>query len=143
LAGAPGFATGADDAGEFGPGLGGQPGQPATIEIKRGTAEEVTTTFLALLAVGDMEQAVTLIGGRATGILAKLREGTASEEDIQQLQEAAASHEMSGRPKGGNRVQYSVRSEKTILLIEADQKEEGSSILKLEVRDAPRQRGNR
>lgn len=110
------------------------------IEIKRSTAEEVTTTFLALLAIGDLEQAKTLISGRATGLLAKLREGTASDEDVAQLQEVAAAHELTSRPKGGNHVQFSARSEKTILLIEADSKEEGSSIMKLEVREVPRRR---
>ncbi|MBL8849650.1 MAG: hypothetical protein JNG89_08195, partial [Planctomycetaceae bacterium] len=137
------FGTGADEAAGFAPGVAGEQGQPATIEIKRASAEEVTTTFLALLAAGDMEQAVTLISGRATGILAKLREGTASDEDVQRLQEAAASTDKTSRPKGGSHVQFSVRSEKTILLIEADQKEEGSSIVKMEVRDTPRKRGSR
>lgn len=153
-AGGPNRPFGAKGPEEFGRVLdedgdlpGGRPGGPggeganAPVEVKRSTAEEVTTSFLALIAAGDLEQAKTLIGGRATGLLAKLRDGTASDEEVADLREVAAARgQMTSRPKGGTHMQFSVRSDKTVLLIEADQKEEGSSVLKLDMRAAPRKR---
>lgn len=148
--GGPNRPFGAKGPEEFGRVLdadGGLPGGPggvganAPVEVKRNTAEEVTNSFLALVAAGDLEQAKTLIGGRPTGLLGRLREGTASDKELEDLREvAAASGQMTGRPKGGSRMQFSVRSDKTVLLIEADQKEEGSSVLKLDMREAPRKR---
>jgi hypothetical protein len=107
-----GFGT-ATDGDEAFPTAAGAEGQPATIEIKRGSAEEVTTTFLALVAAGDMEQAATLIAGRATGLLAKIRDGKATPEELEELKQAAVERgQMTSRPKGGNHMQFSVRGER-------------------------------
>lgn len=117
---------------------GGANGAPAAIQ--RGTAEEVTKSFLALIAAGDNERAGTLVSSRASGLLGKLRQGTATDDDLTAVREVATKHtEMAGRPKGATRVQISVRGEKKVLVLDVDQPKEGdSSIFSMELMAVPR-----
>lgn len=126
-------------------GGGGAGIQPAgSIEIKRGSADEVATTFLSLIAAGDLERAKPLIAGRATGLLAKLRDGTATPEQINELTAAAAARQQeNSRSKGGTLKLITYRADKKMLLLEADQKEDADcSVVKLDIRNAPRRRSN-
>lgn len=116
--------------------------QPAgSIEIKRGSADEVATTFLSLIAAGDLERATPLISGRATGLLARLRDGTATPEQIDELKAAAAARQQeNSRSKGGTVKLITYRADKKMILLEAEQKDEDCSVVKLDLRPAPRRR---
>jgi hypothetical protein len=111
----------------------------APTEIKRGSAEEVTNTFLSLIAAGEIEKAAPLIAGRATGLLAKLRDGTITPEALEELKAAAAvRQQQNNRPKGGTHRLITFRADKKMLVVEAEQKDADCCVVKLDVRDAPR-----
>jgi hypothetical protein len=111
----------------------------APTEIKRGSAEEVTNTFLSLIAAGEIEKAAPLIAGRATGLLAKLRDGTATPEELEELKTAAAVRQQeNNRPKGGRHRLITFRADKKMLVVEAEQKDADCCVVKLDVRDASR-----
>jgi len=124
----------------FAPGV--APGQPGgEIAIKRGSAEEVTETFFSLIAAGQVEKVAPLIGGRATGLLGRLRDGTATPEEIEELKGLAMVRQQeNSRPKGGMHRLLTFRADKKMMLVEAEQKEEDSAVVKLDIRDAPRRR---
>lgn len=124
----------------FAPGVAA--GQPAgEIAIKRGSADEVTESFFSLLAAGQVEKVVPLIAGRATGVLGRLRDGTATPEEIEELKGLAMVRQQeNSRPKGGMHRLLTFRADKKMLLVEAEQKEENSTVVKLDIRDAPRRR---
>lgn len=131
---------GEDGDGRITPGVaGGQPG--AEIEIKRGSAEEVTETFFSLVAAGEIEKVAPLIAGRATGVLGKLRDGTATPEEVEELKGLAAVRQQeNNRPKGGTHRLLTFRADKKMLLVEAEQKEADCCVVKLDIREAPRRR---
>lgn len=111
------------------------------IVINRDSADDVAASFLDLLAAGDMERAKTLIASNARGLLVKLRDDKLTAEAVQELQAVAASRqEINSRPKGGRNMQYTYRADPKMILLEARQKEGDSSVVKMELRKAPRQR---
>ena len=102
----------------------------------------MAASFLNLVAAGDMERARTLIGGRAAGLLVKFRDDKMPEEELAELQTLVASRqEVNSRPKGGRHMQFTYStSEDKMILLEAEHKEGDSSVVKLELRPAPRRR---
>ena len=74
-------------------------------------------------------------------MLGRLRDGTATPEEIEELKGLALVRQQeNSRPKGGTHRLITFRADKKMLLVEAEQKEENCSVVKLDIRDAPRRR---
>lgn len=119
-------------------------GPGGTVTVKQDTPLDVITSFLDLVVADDLETAGTLVGPRATGLLARIREGSTTDADADELEElrtVARGRTQIGRERNrGRTLQYSFRGGNRVIVIEADQKDDGCSVTSLELRNAPRAR---
>lgn len=111
-------------------------------QYEEGSPDRVVMEFADAIEAGDLEAAGKLIGDRARGTLATVRDGTISENQLAQLKAYTADMErVGGRNLGsGLQISYNGGSDK-VLQFKVTKGNTGFVITEMDVRDKPRRAG--